>query len=86
MEWDTEAKSFLDGILAEMPFFVRTQARSATAERAEELATDRGADRISKDDMITAIVLITPDAMREPLKAMLVKRGIDLARFEEHFQ
>lgn len=86
MEWDTDAKAFLDSMLAEMPFFIRAQAKTATVEKAQEVAGDRDAERVAKDDVVAAMVLITPEAMREPLKAMLTKRGVDLARFEKHFR
>lgn len=84
MDWDSDATSFLEAMLSEMPFFIRSQAKTATREKADELAAARGAATVSKDDVIGAMIQITPSAMLEPLKALLRKRGVDLARFEQH--
>lgn len=85
MDWDSEATSFLESMLAEMPFFIRAQAKTATREKADELAAARGGQTVAKDDVITAMILITPSAMRDPLKALLKKKGVDMALFEQHF-
>ena len=85
MDWDTEATSFLESMLSEMPFFIRSQAKTATREKADEVAAGRGGQTVTKDDVITAMIQITPSAMKEPLKALLKKRGVDLARFEQHW-
>lgn len=84
MDWDSDANSFLEAMLSEMPFFIRAQAKTATCERAGELAGARGAVAVSRDDVIAAMIQTTPAAMREPLKALLKKKGVDPARFEQH--
>lgn len=85
MDWDGEATSLLEGMLSDMPFFIRSQARTATREKAGELATARGAQTVARDDVVLAMILITPPAMRDPLKQLFRKRGVDLARFEQHW-
>jgi hypothetical protein len=85
MDWDGDATSFLESILAEMPFFIRSQAKTATREKADELASARDAQSVSKDDVIIAMIQITPSAMRDPLKQLLKKKGVEMARFEQHW-
>lgn len=85
MDWDGDATSFLENMLSEMPFFIRSQARTATREKADELAGARGGQTVSKEDVIIAMIQITPSAMRDPLKQLLRKKGVDLAPFEQHW-
>lgn len=84
--WEPEAKAFLDVVMGDLPFFIRSQARTATTEEAFRLAAADGLKTAGKHHVVTAMINITPSHMKGQLKAMLAKRGVDLAKYAEHFK
>ena len=79
--WDPDAKTFLDAVCTDLPFFIRGQAKSATVEKAEELVGAGG--KVTRERVVEAMIAITPAPMKPQLKALLEKRGVDLARWSK---
>lgn len=84
--WEPEAKTFLDVMMGDLPFFIRSQARTTTTEEAFRLARAEGARTATRHHVVLAMVNITPSHMKGQLKAMLTKRGVEMAQYAEHFR
>lgn len=84
--WDVDAKALLEAICAELPFFIRAQARTATQQKAEELARQGAQKSVTRDGVVEATISITPPPMKGQLKALLAKCGVDLARWADHLR
>ena len=84
--WEPEAKAFLDVLMGDLPFLIRSQARTTTTEEAFRLASAENLPAASKRHVVMAMVNITQHHMKGQLKAMLTKRGLDMARYAEHFK
>lgn len=84
--WDAEAKAFLDAICSDLPYFIRSQARSATSEEAARQAQSGGGVSVSKHHVVVAMIRITPSHMKMQLRAMLERRGVDTSAYGEQFR
>lgn len=86
LTWESDAKAFLESICSDLPFFIRSQARSATADEAVRQARAAGVPAVTRDHVILGMITITPGHMKAQLKALLEKRGVDMATYGRHFQ
>lgn len=82
--WDQDARTFLDTVMQDLPFFIRSQAKAATVEEAEKQAG--GDSSVTKHHVVMAMIAITPSHMKGQLKAMLTKRGVEMAKYAAHFK
>ena len=78
---DPDAKTLLDAILQDLPFFVRGQARTATVEEAVKQARAAGSPSVTREGVVRAMVAITPTHMKAQLKALLAKKGVDTTSY-----
>lgn len=83
--WEPEAKTFLDTVMQDLPFFIRSQAKAATTEEAEKQAAADEAKSVSKHHVVMAMIAITPSHMKGQLKAMLAKRGVEMSKYAGYF-
>lgn len=83
--WEPTAKTFLDTVMQDLPFFIRSQAKSATVEEAENQAAAEQAKAVTKHHVVMAMIEITPAHMKGQLKAMLTKRGVEMAKYASYF-
>lgn len=82
--WDQDARAFLDTVMQDLPFFIRSQAKAATVEEAEKQAA--GEKGVTKHHVVMAMIAITPSHMKGQLKAMLTKRGVEMANYAGYFK
>ena len=71
--------------MGDLPFFIRSQARSATTEEAQRQAAAEQAASVTRHHVVMAMIEITPSHMKMQLKAMLKKRGVDMDTYGSHF-
>lgn len=83
IRWEDDARIFLDSMCSEMPIFIRATAKAGCVVQAEKAAREGARDVIVTDDVVVALILITPSPMRDGLKELLTRRQIDLTRFAE---
>ena len=86
IKWDPESTETLETILAEIPFLMRGQVRGATVQKAEDYARRNGTPSVSRDDVLIALILITPKGMREGLKGKFRQFGVDPESFAKYFE
>jgi hypothetical protein len=86
IKWDPAATAILEAIASDIPFIIRSTARSAAIAQAERHARDGNKDTITRDDAIIAMILITPANMRDAFRELLKKRNVDPEPFEKYFE
>lgn len=83
--WEADARTFLDAIMTDLPFFVRSHARAATSEEAVLQVGAEGGGSVTRHHVVMAMIAVTPGHMMLQLRAMLEKRGVDMGRYGGHF-
>lgn len=79
MEWNQEAKSFLEELVSPMPIFVRPMVKKKI-----ENAIVAGAEgeTISKDDVVRGYIVASPGDMQQKAIKLLTEKGIDLSPYQ----
>jgi hypothetical protein len=85
MQWTNEAREIMDDLLHELPLPVRDGVRQAAELRAESLAEETPAGKVSLELAVRAFIESTPADLRERLKHTLSYKGIDPEEFEAAF-
>lgn len=85
MLWTDDARETIDDLLTALPLPVRDSVQSACEARADALAEDAGASKISTELVVRAFIESTPADLRERLKHPLSYRGLDPDDFETSF-
>ncbi len=85
MQWTDDARETVDDLLTALPLPVRDSVKAAAETRADALAEDSGAAKISTELAVRAFIESTPVDLRERLKHPLSYRGLDPDDFEASF-
>jgi hypothetical protein len=85
MDFTSDARETIEDLLTALPLPVREGVQQAAEARAESLATDAGAAKISTEIAVRAFIECTPADLRERLKHPLSYRGLDPDDFENAF-
>jgi len=81
MEWSKEIDSMFEEIMAQTPEMFRTSIKPMWREAAEKTARLRNSGFISKDDLLSSLFEITPEAFQPTVVQDLTKLGIDTDRY-----
>lgn len=85
MDFTSDARETIEDLLTALPLPVREGVQQAAEVRAEALATDAGAAKISTEIAVRAFIECTPADLRERLKHPLSYRGLDPDDFDPAF-
>ncbi len=77
MEWSNEMESMFEEIMAQTPEMFRTSIKPMWREAAEKTARLRNSGFISKDDLLSSLFEITPEAFKPTVVQDLTGLGID---------
>ena len=81
MEWNKEIEDLYTKITDLTPEGFRASVKPMLREAAEKTATLRNSGFVSKDDLLSALFEITPDAFQPTVVADLKTIGIDTDRY-----
>ncbi|MFD2671166.1 DUF2621 domain-containing protein [Marinicrinis sediminis] len=79
--WTEDSKEFLELLVSPVPGPFRDIARHSIAARIGQVALERNADAVTRDDCIEGYILATPKRDYKSLTSFLDKRQIDYTRF-----
>jgi len=85
MLWTDEAREIIQDLLQELPLPVRPVVEEAATYRAEALAEQASAGRVSLETAVRAFIESTPGDLRERLKHTLSYKGVDPEDYEAAF-
>ncbi|MBZ5648505.1 MAG: DUF2621 family protein [Acidobacteriia bacterium] len=85
VSWSEEAREIVDDLLQELPLPVRDGVRLAAEFRAETLAGEESAAKVSLETAVRAFIEVTPADLRQRLKHTLSFKGIDPDEYEAAF-
>jgi len=85
MTWTDEAREIIQDLLQELPLPVREGVEQAANHRAETIAEQASASRVSLETAVRAFIESTPRDLRERLKHTLSYKGIDPEDYEAAF-
>ena len=86
MTWTDEAREIIDDLLMELPLPVRDGVRQAAELRAEALAEDAKASKVTLEAGVRAFIESTPADLRQRLKHTLSYKGIDPEEYGTAFE
>ncbi|MFX1339378.1 MAG: hypothetical protein ACFFDK_12270, partial [Promethearchaeota archaeon] len=81
MEWSNEINELFNKIMALTPEMFRKSIKPMWREAAEKTARLRNSGYISKDDLLSSLFEITPEAFKPTVANDLNKLGIDTQRY-----
>jgi uncharacterized membrane protein YqiK len=85
MNWTDEAREILDDLVQELPLPVRDAVKQTASFRAESIADESGAGKVSLETAVRAFIEATPSDLRERLKHTLSYKGIDPDDYDAAF-
>ena len=85
MNWTDEARDILDDLVQELPLPVRESVKQSAWFRAETLADESNAGKVTLESAVRAFIEATPADLRERLKHTLSYKGIDPDEYETAF-
>jgi AAA+ superfamily predicted ATPase len=77
MHWEFQVKEKFKLLISKLPFFHRHIAEQVVIKKAEELATQRGSNKVEKEDLIKAFLSEVPEVFRNYLVELLKKSGLN---------
>ncbi len=81
LEWKSEVNELFVTLTNQVPEGFRSAVKPLLHDNAEENARLRNSGYVSKDDLITALVKITPESLKATLVSTLHKLGINAKRY-----
>lgn len=81
MEWNNEIDNMYEEIMEQTPETFRASIKPMLREAAEKTARLRNSGFVSKDDLLSALFEITPEAFQPTVIEDLKKLGIDTDRY-----
>ena len=81
MEWNNEIEQLYGNITDQVPETFRDAVKQMLREAAEKTARLRNSRLVEKDDLLSALFDITPDAFKPTVIEDLKKIGIDTQRY-----
>jgi hypothetical protein len=76
MVWEPEVKQKFKLLVSKLPFFHRHIAETVVTKKAEELATQRGSDKVEAKDLTEAFLNEVPEVFRKYLAELLKEVGL----------
>jgi hypothetical protein len=76
MDWDQGVQEKLKLLVAKLPLFHRHIAEQVVLRKAEELAAQRGSQKVQKQDLVGAFLSEVPEVFRKYLDELL--KEVDL--------
>lgn len=76
MDWDKEVEEKFKLLISKLPFFHRHIAEKLVIKKAQELASQRGANKVEKLDLIKAFLSEVPEVFRDYLVRLLEEVGL----------
>lgn len=83
MEWNQDAKDFLEELVKPIPAFVRPMAKKKIEAKILEAAEG---EFVTKEDVVKGYILSSPGDMQERAVKLLKAKGIDLSPYEDLLQ
>ncbi|MBU8906778.1 DUF2621 family protein [Desertibacillus haloalkaliphilus] len=80
MNWNEDAKAFLEELVEPIPVFVRPMAKKGIEKKITELAEG---DEITKEDVIRGYILGSTGKMQQKAIETLKSKDIDLTPYED---
>ncbi|MEA3560429.1 MAG: hypothetical protein U9R31_01465 [Candidatus Omnitrophota bacterium] len=77
MIWEQDVEKKFKLLVSKLPFFHRHIAEKVVIKKAEELAVERGSDKIQKQDLVEAFLSEVPEVFRTYLNGLLKETGLD---------
>jgi hypothetical protein len=77
MEWDETAEGVLATLCRMVPDTIRELAKAAAHDEAELVASERGAESVSLDDVVRGWIRTTPPEQRNSLIAVIEDLGLE---------
>ena len=81
MEWESQTKKDFDKLISFVPESQRSMARQVVATVSEDMAQERAASAVQREDMVRAFLQCTPDASQANMLHGLRALGIDPDEF-----
>lgn len=81
MEWKTETNELFETLTNHVPEGFRSAVKPMLHDAAEDLARYRNSSYVSKDDLISGLFKIVPEAFQATIVSELKKLGIDTERY-----
>ena len=86
MRWDGHAERTLRSLADMVPATLRELASSAARDESELVASDRGADEVTVEDVVRGWIRTTPPEQRNGLVAVIDELGVDVELFADDLQ
>ncbi len=77
MIWEQDVEKKFKQLVSKLPFFHRHIAEKVVIKKAEELAVERGSDKVQKQDLVEAFLSEVPEVFRTYLNGLLKEMGLD---------
>lgn len=77
MFWEKEVEEKFRLLISKLPFFHRHIAEKIVIQKAEQLAAQRGSDKIEKADLVQAFLSEVPEVFRNYLNELLRELGLN---------
>lgn len=71
MHWEDEVTEKFKLLISKLPFFHRHIAEEVVVKKAEELAAQRGSNKVEKEDLVEAFLSEVPEVFRKYLAELL---------------
>lgn len=76
MDWEPEVKKKFKQLVTKLPFFHRHIAEQVVTEKAQELAAQRGSNKVEEKDLVQAFLTEVPEVFRRYLADLLKETGL----------
>jgi len=82
LNWNPETQEKFKALLLKLPLFHRKMAESMVSEKANELASSRGASAIEEEDLVKALFAEVPKVFLDQMLGLLKEVGIDYEKYK----
>ena len=86
MAWDEPAEGVLTSLCRMVPETIRELAKAAARDESESVASARGGDSVSVDDVVRGWIRTTPPEQRNGLIAVIESLGLEPERYAEDLE
>ncbi|MDE1920930.1 MAG: DUF2621 family protein [Candidatus Omnitrophica bacterium] len=78
---EKSVNDMFEGIIANVPVFMRDIARKKVSQRIERIVKDANRSEVTEKDLVDAFFIETPFGFHGPLKTDMQKLGIDYTKY-----
>jgi hypothetical protein len=86
MAWDEPAEGVLTSLCRMVPETIRELAKAAARDESESVASARGGDSVSVDDVVRGWIRTTPPEQRDGLVVVIEELGLEPERYVDELE